>query len=46
MDEELIERGEIVGMLFTIADIARSLSRIEGLLGGGDENGEEATDEG
>ena len=39
-------RGEIVGMLFTITDIARSLSRIEGLLGGGEEDGEEEADEG
>ena len=45
MDEELIVRGEIVGMLFTITDIARSLGRIEGLLGGG-EDGEEEADEG
>ncbi len=41
MDEELISRGEITALLFTISDIAHSLSKIEALLGGGDEDGEE-----
>jgi hypothetical protein len=43
MDEELISRGEIVALLFTVHDIASSLDRIEGLLG--DDDGEEETDE-
>jgi hypothetical protein len=41
MDEELISRGEIVALLFNVSDMARSLARIEGLLGGGDDDGEE-----
>jgi hypothetical protein len=45
MDEELISRGEIVALLFGVSDIAKSLRRIEILLGG-DEDGEEEADEG
>jgi hypothetical protein len=41
MDEELISRGEITALLFTISDISQTLTRIEALLRGGDEDGEE-----
>ena len=45
MDEDLISRGEIEGLLFNVADIAAALDRIELLLreedGGGDEEGDE-----
>jgi hypothetical protein len=41
--EELIERGEVVGLLFTVSDISATLSRIEELL---EDDGEaEETDE-
>jgi hypothetical protein len=43
VDEELISRSEVASLLFNVADIARSLERIEALLGG--EDGEEETDE-
>ena len=39
MDEQLIRREEVVGLLFRVSDIAASLERIEALLGG--EDGEE-----
>jgi hypothetical protein len=42
--DPFIEREEVVALLFAVNDIARSLERIEGLLGGDD--GEEETDEG
>ena len=45
MDEELISRGEIAALLFNVSDMVTSLLRIEILLGG-DEDGEEETDEG
>jgi hypothetical protein len=41
----LIEREEVVALLFNVSDIVVSLARIERLLGGGD-NGEEEVDEG
>jgi len=41
--EPVIEREEVVALLFNVSDVARSLERIEGLLGGDD--GEEETDE-
>jgi len=44
MDDALIERGEIVALLFNVSDIAVTLTKIERLLGGGNE--EEETDEG
>ena len=44
MDEALIERDEIVALLFTVNDISVTLTRIERLLGGEDE--EEEADEG
>jgi hypothetical protein len=40
----LIERDEIVALLFTVNDISVTLTRIERLLGGEDE--EEEADEG
>jgi hypothetical protein len=40
MPEPLIERAEIVALLFTVSDIAVTLSRIERLLGGDDEDQE------
>jgi hypothetical protein len=43
MDEALIERGEIVALLFNVSDIAHTLTKIERLLGGEDE--EEEADE-
>ena len=44
IDGEIVTREEIVALLFNVSDIARSLARIEGLLGGDD--GEEEADEG
>ena len=44
MDDALIERGEIVALLFNVSDIAVTLTKIERLLGGDD--GEEEADEG
>ena len=44
MEETLIAREEVVGLLFNVSDIAHSLARIEILLGGDD--GEEEVDEG
>jgi hypothetical protein len=32
VDEPLIERAEVVALLFNVSDIARSLNRIERLL--------------
>jgi hypothetical protein len=45
VDGSVIERDEVAALLFNVSDISRSLERIEGLLGGGDD-GEEETDEG
>ena len=42
--DSLIERGEIVALLFNVSDIADTLTKIERLLRGGDE--EEEADEG
>jgi hypothetical protein len=44
MPERLIERAEVVALLFNVSDIAVTLTNIERLLGG--DNGEEETDEG
>jgi len=41
--ESLIERDEIVALLFNVSDIAVTLTKTERLLGGGDE--EEEADE-
>lgn len=42
--DPVIEREEVVALLFNVSGVARSLERIELLLGGDD--GEEETDEG
>jgi hypothetical protein len=44
MPERLIEREEVVALLFNVGDIAVTLTNIERLLGGDD--GEEEADEG
>jgi hypothetical protein len=44
MHDALVQRDEIVGLLFNVSDIAVTLTEIERLLGGGDE--EEEADEG
>ena len=44
MPEPLIDRDEIVALLFNVSDILASLASIERLLGGDD--GEEEADEG
>jgi hypothetical protein len=42
VNDELISRDEVVALLFNVSNIAGSLERIEGLLGGEDEEEEEA----
>jgi hypothetical protein len=42
VEEPLIERAEIVALLFNVSDIASSLARIEWLLG--EDDGEEEAD--
>ncbi|MCW2963855.1 MAG: hypothetical protein JWO17_1107 [Actinomycetia bacterium] len=42
MEEPLIERVEVVALLFNVSDIASSLARIEGLPG--EDDGEEEAD--
>jgi hypothetical protein len=44
MPDPLIERAEVVALLFNISDIASALERIERLLG--EDDGEEEADEG
>ncbi len=44
MDERVIERDEVVALLFNVSDIAMLLRNIETLLGGDD--GEEEDDAG
>jgi hypothetical protein len=44
-DEPVISRDETVALLFNVSDIARSLERIEQLIGR-DDGEEEETDEG
>ena len=46
MDDELIMRSEIEGLLFNVADIAAVLTRIEALLQEDDDDGAEEGDEG
>ncbi|HYX77384.1 MAG TPA: hypothetical protein VE757_09430 [Gaiellaceae bacterium] len=43
MSEPVIDRSEIIGLLFNVSDIAVTLTKIERLLGGDDE--EEEADE-
>ena len=42
MAETLIDRDEVVALLFNVSDIAATLERIEQLLEGDDEEEEEA----
>jgi hypothetical protein len=42
MDESLIDRDEIVALLFNVSDMAVTLTRIERLLSGDDDGDEEA----
>ena len=42
--EPVIDRNEVVGLVFNVSDIAVTLTKIERLLGGDDE--EEEADEG
>jgi hypothetical protein len=44
VDEPVIQRDEVVALLFNVSDIAVALAKIERLLGGDD--AEEETDEG
>jgi hypothetical protein len=44
MPDALIERAEVVALLFNVSDIAITLAHIEQLLG--EDNGEEEADEG
>ena len=44
MPEHLIERAEVIALLFNVSDIAVTLTEIERHLGGDD--GEEEADEG
>jgi hypothetical protein len=43
MDEQTIERTEVVALLFNMSDISVTLTNIERLPGG--DNGEEETDQ-
>jgi hypothetical protein len=44
VDEALISRGEVVGLLFNVSDVAESLKTLVNLLAGDD--GDEEADEG
>jgi hypothetical protein len=44
VSDPLIERAEVIALLFNVSDIAVTLTKIERLLGGDD--GEEEADEG
>jgi hypothetical protein len=45
MSEPLIEREEIVALLFNVSDITEAVTEIRGLLKGEDEDDEEAEDD-
>jgi len=45
MADPLIERDEVVALLFNLSDIAQALGRIELLLRGDDDGEEEAQDD-
>jgi len=45
MSEPVIERAEVVALLFTVSDIAVTLGNIEKLLGEEGDDGEEEADE-
>ena len=42
IDEDVINRAEVTALLFNVSDMARSLERIEALIGGDDGEEEEA----
>jgi hypothetical protein len=44
--ERVIDRDEVVALLFNVADIAAAALEIERLLGEGEDDGEEEADEG
>jgi hypothetical protein len=44
-DDPVIDRDEVVALLFNVSDIAETLANIERLLGG-ENDGEEEADEG
>jgi hypothetical protein len=46
MTETLIERREVVALLFNVADIASAALEIERMLGEDENGGEEEADEG
>jgi hypothetical protein len=46
MPASLIERAEVVALLFNVSDIAVTLASIERLLGEDENDGEEEADEG
>jgi hypothetical protein len=46
MTETLIERHEVVALLFNVADIASAALEIERMLGEDEDGGEEEADEG
>jgi hypothetical protein len=46
MPELLIDRGEVVALLFNVSDIAVTLTNIERLLTEDEDDGEEEADEG
>ena len=46
MPDGLIERTEVVALLFNVSDIAVTLTNIERLLGEDETDGEEEADEG
>ena len=46
MPNSLIERTEVVALLFNVSDIAVTLTNIERLLGEDEDGGEEEADEG
>jgi hypothetical protein len=43
--EKLIDRDEVVALLFNVSDIAVAAYNIENLLRGGEDDGEEEADE-
>jgi hypothetical protein len=45
VDEPVIHRDEAAALLFNVSDIAKSLRRIEILLGGGERDEEEADED-
>jgi hypothetical protein len=44
-DDSLIDRDEVIALLFNVSDIASSLENIERLLGGEDDGEEEADED-